>query len=101
MGSSLPRINSKIFYFGYTHVHVYMYIYMYKAVCMCMLIERIVSEIATKAPREESTIKRKKIVLTIEEKLETINLLQKGTSCIVIIEKYGIGQLTFQYITVQ
>ena len=66
-----------------------------------MLIERIVSEIATIAPWEESTVKRKKIVFTIEEKLEeTINQLQKGTSYTVITEKYGIGRLTVQYTTV-
>ena len=45
---------------------------------------------ATSAPQEESTTKRK-IVLTIEEKLEIINLLQEGTSYTVITEKYGIG----------
>ena len=61
-----------------------------------MLIESIVSE----KHGYECTLRgvyceeEKKIDLTIEEKLEFINLLQKGTSCTVITEKYGIGWLT-------
>jgi len=33
----------------------------------------------------------KKVVLTVEKKLEVISLLQKGTSYTNICEKYGIG----------
>ena len=39
-------------------------------------------------------VKQKKIVLTVENKLETIDLLRKGTSYTVITEKYGIGRST-------
>ena len=36
----------------------------------------------------------KKVVLTVEEKLEIIELLHRKTSYTVIAEKYGIGRLT-------
>ena len=38
--------------------------------------------------------KRKKIVLSIEQKLEIIDLLQAGASCSIIAEKYEIGRST-------
>ena len=39
-------------------------------------------------------VKWKKVVLTLENKLEIIDLLRKGTSYTVILEKYGIGRST-------
>ena len=44
--------------------------------------------------RLDPPVKRKKIVLTVENKLEIIDLLRKGTSYTVISEKYGIGRST-------
>ena len=41
-----------------------------------------------------ATIKRKKVVLSINQKLKIIELLQKGTSYTVISERYGIGWST-------
>ena len=41
-----------------------------------------------------ATIKRKKVVLYINQKLEIIELLQKGTLYTVISERYGIGRST-------
>ena len=38
--------------------------------------------------------KRKKIVLNIEQKLEVIDLLQKGASYSTVADKYGIGRST-------
>ena len=43
---------------------------------------------------EERPAKRKKVVLSIEQKLEIIELLKKGTSYTIILEKYGIGRST-------
>lgn len=42
----------------------------------------------------EKVAKRKKVVLTIEEKLEIIESLKSGTSYAVISERYGIGRST-------
>ena len=42
----------------------------------------------------EPPVKRKKVVLTVENKLEIIELLRKGTTYTVISEKYGIGRST-------
>ena len=42
----------------------------------------------------EVLAKRKKVVLTVEKKLEIIELLHKKTSYTVIAEKYGIGRST-------
>ena len=42
----------------------------------------------------ESWAKEEKKILTIEEKLEIINLVQKGTSYTVVTENYGIGRST-------
>ena len=42
----------------------------------------------------KSSAKRKKIVLSIEDKLEILELLQKGTSYTIVSEKYGIGRST-------
>ena len=44
--------------------------------------------------RFDLPVKRKKIVLTVENKLEIIDLLCKGTSYTVISEKYGIDRST-------
>ena len=41
-----------------------------------------------------SASKRKRVVLTIKEKVNIIQLLEKGTSYTVISEKYGIGRST-------
>ena len=38
--------------------------------------------------------KRKKIVLTVEEKLEIIKQIQRGVSYTLISERYGIGRST-------
>jgi len=40
----------------------------------------------------EVPVKRRKVVLTIEKKLEVLDLLQKKTSYTVIAEKYGISR---------
>ena len=42
--------------------------------------------------RFDPSVKWKKIVLTVENKLEIIDLLCKGTSYTVILEKYSIGR---------
>ena len=39
-------------------------------------------------------VKRKKVVLTLEEKLDVLQLLEKGTSYTLVAEKYGIGRST-------
>ena len=44
--------------------------------------------------RFDPPVKQKKVVLTVENKLEIIDLLRKGTSYTVISEKYGIGRST-------
>ena len=41
-----------------------------------------------------TTPKRKKIVLTVEEKLEIIKEIQRGVSYTLISENYGIGRST-------
>ena len=41
-----------------------------------------------------SASKRKRVVLTIKEKVNIIQLMEKGTSYTVISEKYGIGRST-------
>ena len=46
------------------------------------------------ASSSEVPVKRRKVVLTIEKKLEVLDLLQKKTSYTVIAEKYGIGRAT-------
>ena len=38
--------------------------------------------------------KRRKVELSVQDKLDTINLLKKGASYTIIIEKCGIGQST-------
>ena len=38
--------------------------------------------------------KRRKVVLSVQDKLDIINMLKKGASYTVIIEKYGIGRST-------
>ena len=43
---------------------------------------------------EEHPAKRKKVVLSIEQKLKIIELLKKDTSYTIISEKYGIGRST-------
>lgn len=40
--------------------------------------------------------KRKKVVLSIQEKLELINTIEKGTSKKQISLQYGIGESTFR-----
>ena len=39
--------------------------------------------------------KRKRVVLSIDEKIEVIKLIDKGTSYTIITEKYGIGEPLF------
>ena len=39
--------------------------------------------------------KRKRVVLTLEKKLEVIKMLGKAVSCTIISEKFGIGHSTF------
>ena len=43
---------------------------------------------------EKVDSKRKKVVLSIEEKLDILELIEKGTSYTIITEKYGIGKST-------
>ena len=43
---------------------------------------------------EKVGLKRKKVVLSIEEKLDILELIGKGTSYTIITEKYGIGKST-------
>ncbi len=43
----------------------------------------------------DSVNKRKKIVLSIEDKLDILKLIECGTSYTVISERYGIGRSTF------
>ena len=43
---------------------------------------------------EKVCSKRKKVVLTIEEKLDILELVEKGTSYNIITEKYGIRKST-------
>ena len=38
--------------------------------------------------------KRKRVVLSIDDKIEVLKLIDKGTSYTVIMEKYGIGRAT-------
>ena len=42
----------------------------------------------------EKVAKRKKVVLTIEEKLEILDSIKTGTSYTVISERYGVGRST-------
>ena len=42
----------------------------------------------------EKVAKRKKVVLTIEEKLEILVSIKTGTSYTVILERYGVGRTT-------
>ena len=42
----------------------------------------------------ETGKKRKKTALTIEDKMNIIKLIEKGTSYAIISECYGIGRLT-------
>ena len=44
--------------------------------------------------RFDPPVKQKKVVLTVENKLEIIDLLRKGMSYTVISEKYSIGRST-------
>jgi len=46
------------------------------------------------ASSSEVLVKRRKVVLTIEKKLEVLDLLQKKTSYTVIAKKYGICRST-------
>ena len=43
---------------------------------------------------EKVSSKRKKVVLSIKEKLDILELIEKGTSYAIITEKYGIGKST-------
>ena len=43
---------------------------------------------------KETGKKRKKTALTIEDKMNIIKLIEKGTSYAIISEYYGIGRLT-------
>ena len=43
---------------------------------------------------KETGKKRKKTALTIEDKMNIIKLIEKGTSYAIISECYGIGRLT-------
>ena len=45
--------------------------------------------------RFDPPVKRKKIVLTVENKLETIDLLRKGTSYTVITEEIRYWQIHY------
>ena len=38
--------------------------------------------------------KRKRVVLSIDDKIEVLKLVDKGTSYTIIMEKYGIGRAT-------
>ena len=42
----------------------------------------------------EKSTKRRKVVLSIDDKLEVIKMLKQGTSYTIIAEKYGIGRST-------
>ena len=42
----------------------------------------------------EKVAKRKKVVLTIEKKLEILDSIKTGTSYTVISERYGVGRST-------
>jgi len=46
------------------------------------------------ASSSEVPVKWRKVVLTIDKKLEVLDLLQKKTSYTVTAEKYGIGRST-------
>ena len=43
---------------------------------------------------EKVGLKRKEVVLIREEKLDILELIEKGTSYTMITEKYGIGKST-------
>ena len=43
---------------------------------------------------EKVSSKRKKVLLSIKEKLDILELIEKGTSYAIITEKYGIGKST-------
>ena len=43
---------------------------------------------------EKVSSKRKKVVLSIKEKLDILELIGKGTSYTIITKKYGIGKST-------
>ena len=49
---------------------------------------------ATCSRSKESKVKRKRVVLTLSEKLEVIKLLDTSVSYTVICEKNGIGRST-------
>ena len=48
--------------------------------------------IATASGNKSS--KRKRVVLSIDDKIEVLKLIDKGTSYTIIMEKYGIGRAT-------
>ena len=41
--------------------------------------------------------KRKRVVLCIDDMIEVLKLIAKGTSYTVIMEKYGIGRATCSF----